>query len=632
MRSPVFTFLLAFIALILCGLVGWQISEGNLNTLLGAPPTREGDLLYTNFKPADVHRISLRGNGTYTEFVRDPLMGWQCVHPWPKDRMDPRAAERIIAFTLGTRVVDVIPIEKIDSKQAGFSDGIIDIRIEDASSRPLCKYQLGRRTAWWAENPETKRYEDPTVFIQPRDKSRKDYVYACTGDIHGAFVDGFRYLRDHQPFLFNPNGLERIRIKGQEGELTLASDQPGGVWRIVKPLELSTEKESMKHLIQGLFDLRAVKVYDRSDVTLPTGEAAGGSSLQIGLLHFGQNKETVLDVLPVQSGAHNAYATVSDRPDVVFELPVKPDAAQDMVSIAQLPLTVNELRSATLTKLNVPALRGIQIVTERDQIDLVRQNTGLWMIQDADGNQRPANRPRLVDLLTAVTDAKVAAFVTDAAVDFAPWGLDHPSVLLRFVGENNALVELAFGKDKEGSLFMNRKGTSSVVRVNPEILAKIATQSYQWRDSLVWSVGRIDIASIERTIPNRPPPFRLDYDGRDGAWKAQREGKDVTGELNPNRADYLLAAVEKLDSSRWLPPDDADAASALATPAMTLTVAVRRVDEQGDFKDLRNLTLQVAQTGPPGGYYARVLHDVNPFVLDRETVQKLTVEVFDATR
>ena len=241
------------------------------------------------------------------------------VKPW-QDRMDPRASNAILQFTLGTRVEDIIPEGKLDTAKADLREGTIGVRIENRRGEELARYLLGRKTEWWHRDPETGE-ETPTVFIQPLEAGRKGFIYACTGDIHPIFKDGLRHLRDHHPFLFNPHLLESIRIQNGEGETLLTrtddrSDPKKQNWRITKPLELSTDPAAVTKLINNLGNLRAVKVTDRSEVTLPDDEAKGRR--RIALRHVGQAEELILEILPPATpDADTVYATISDRPERV---------------------------------------------------------------------------------------------------------------------------------------------------------------------------------------------------------------------------------------------------------------------------------------------------------------------------
>lgn len=625
MRSLVFTLLLALIALLLCGLVGWRLSQGSLDAVFGAPATVQGELLYPTFKAHEVQRISLSANGLRFVCSRDRNGGWQTEYPWT-DRMDPRAAESIIGFTLGTRVAEVIPKDKIDSKQADFRDGQVGVLFENKDGRTLCKYVLGRKTAWIGSDPVTGE-ETPTVFIRPLDKSRKNYVYACNGDIHPLFKDGFKYLRDHQPFLFRPDMLQRIRIRNAAGELTLGREAPGHPWRIVKPLDLPTDVAAMKRLLEGLLTLRAVRVSDRADVTLPSNATSAGTD-QIAIQMFGVATEVVLDILPPKSpDAATRPATVSDRPTAVFELPSKANA--DLVSLSALPLAVNELRDATLTNLNIASLKGILIEPAGRPPLLISKRPGKWVLGDAE-NAPLANERRLFDLLKAVTDSKVEAFVTDAATDFTPWGLDKPFLTLRFLAADNQALELLFGSDKQGAVHVNRRGTTTVMKVNDEVITRIATQAYQWKDSRLWTLNRFDLKQIELKRDSRPAVI-LNYDGQDESWTAFREGKDVSAELDPTRANYLLGVLEGLSVNRWLPVDYAAADKALLAPALSFKVKFQLIDAEGNESGygIKQLDIAPAVEGPLNRfYYGRLTSDEHPFVLDQETMDKLKVEIF----
>jgi len=630
MRSTVLTFLLVLLASALCTLVGWRLTHGNLDVLFGSQPVKPGEALFSGFKDSDVRRMTLSRPGVSdAKFVLDEHMGWRADGPGG-DRMDPYYAAEIIAFTVTTHVAEVIPRDKIAPKQAGFTGEGITVTLEGAGGEQLCKYLLGRKTAWIGEDP-TSHEEVPTVFIHRLDKNRKNYIYACTGDIHLAFRDGFRYLRDHQPFLFRPQQLDRIHIRTTAGELTVARAAPDAPWRIIKPLDLPIDREAMVHLIEGLDKLRASKVSNRADVTVPaTGNAAG--SEQIAIHFFGAPEETVLEILPPQTAdAVTRLATVSDRPNAVFELPAKSE--NSMISLSSLPLTVNDLRDKTLTNLNIGAVTGILIQPAGRPEILLTRKPGKWVMGQGE-TQQPANDHRLFDLLQAVSVAKVAAFVTDAATDFSQWGLDHPFLTLRFMAGEVQSLELSFGRDKSGGVFVNRRGTTSVMRINDDILARIATQAYEWRGSKLWDLNSQDLDSISRNIRGKSL-IKLTYE-QDAAiqWKAERNHREASTDLNRGRADHFLEDLEKLEVNRWLPMDDQAADAALLNPVMVLRIETRRVDPAtSDPLPSEAFELKVApavEGATNRFYYGSVSSNPNPFLLDLETVTKLVAKgLFD---
>ena len=624
MRSTAFTFLLSLIALVTCGLAGWWLSDGKPGSLFGTPPTPPGERLYTSFAAGDVRKIQISVQGKDAEFVKS-ANGWQVVHPW-QDRMDPRAAVSIISFTLGMRVEDLAPTGEIHLAETGLTENAIHIRLEGTDGRPLAKYRLGRRTPWLASDPESGQ-PVPTLFVQPWDKNRKSHVFACTGDILPLFKNQLKYLRDHHPFFFHPATLRKIRIRSAEGELTLGRDTPQEAWHIVKPLDLRTDPAAIKTLIEGLHNMQAVAINETAPT--PPTKGAANSSRQIALTVFGSDSETVLEIHPPETpAARDVSATVSDRPGTVFKLPLKPQL--DLVSLADLPLAVNDLRDSTLTNLNVASLQAVSIQPSTGpEIFITREDAKLWTTV-IEGRKHQANELRLYELLKAMTTERVIGFESDAATDFTPWGLTRPFLTLSFLAQDSRALTLRFGMDKHGTLFVNRLGTSSVARVDRSLLTSIAIHPYEWRSSRLWSLSRIDLESIQRSMPQQAP-ITLAYDYLfDETWHGTSAGKDVSDEINPANAKILLASLESLETTRWLAADDADANSALTTPALTLTVEEKQIDDQGKTTGISRHQLTFApQAGatPAAFYYGREGSDDHPFLIERSCFENLAVDV-----
>ncbi len=625
MRSFGFTFLLALVAALVCAAAALQWRQGNFDSIFGEPPTPVGQRIYTAFRPEQVKHIRVSSNGNTATFALKSN-GWQASSPWA-DRMNPRAAAAIIDFTLGMRVEDVAHENKVDHAKVSLADTAINIRLEDENHSPLAKYQLGRVSPWKAE---FEGIEQPvtTLFVKPRDKNHRDHVYLCTGDITPLFKDGLKFLRDHHPFYFNPINLQKIRMRSQQGDLTLGRATPTSPWRIVQPLDLPTDSAAIKTLLKGIFELQAAKVSDRADVTLPAADSATKTN-QIALTAFGSEIETILDIYPPETPeSRDVKAIVSDRPDTVFDLPAKPEPG--LVSLADLPVTVNDLRDPTLTHLNIQSLRAIAIQPSTGrEIIISREPPRPWTAA-TDGRSFEANEENLYSLLKAVTTTRAIGFESDAATDFTPWGLDRPFLSLRFLAANNQGLELRFGIDSKGSYFVNRLGSPTVMRVPSSLIQAIAVRPYEWRHSRLWSVDRINLMAIELKHAAEPP-LTLKYNFIDEAWQAERAGENLTPSLDPARANFMLTNLEGLKVSRWLATDDEGALSALATPTLTFTVVEKTFDAEGSFTGLSNRRVSFAPAAPganPGFYYGRLSSEPHPFLLGASAYQKIAVDLF----
>lgn len=623
MRSLSFTLVLIAAATLLGGVAGWCVMKGDLAALLGVPPTAPGERLYPTLKAADVRKIQVSTRNADAEFIKT-TNGWVATRPW-QDRMDPDAAMAIIGFTLGMRVEDAAEVTEVPQSEAGLTvEQAVSIRLEGPDGRPLAKYRLGKRAAWLAQGADAAD-RVPTVFVQPTDKHRKSHVFLCTGDILPWFRNNLGFLRDHHPFFFHPDLLREIRIRSAEGEMTLARATPRDAWRITKPLELATHPAAISSLINGLGKLAAVSVADHPT---PPADAAATAEQQIALAVFNTDAVSVLEIsAPASAASRDVQATVSDRPGTVFSLPLKPE--RGLVSLADIPTTVNDLRDPALINLKKEEIQAmiIQPATGQD-INLFREEARLWTTR-IDGAKCQANETRLFELLATMVSQRAIGFESDAATDFSPWGLDRPALKLSFITHDSRSVTLRFGLDKQGRLFANRLGTPSVMRLDPSLLSKIAVNPYEWRQARLWAVNRVDLVEIQRLAPEQPT-LTLNYNFIDESWTATGPDlRDVSDDVNPIRANYLLGGIENIEVARWLSPNDPAATAALAKPTLTLTVTAKQVNDQGQETGTVRRTLQLAPQPDTGAFYGRLEGERYLFLLDAATHDKLAVDPLD---
>jgi hypothetical protein len=623
LRSFLFTTVLAALAVLLGALAIWQAQDGNLKRLLGTPPVTIGNRIYPNFPRDQVATIKLASNGIEAVFSKTEK-GWMCSIPW-NDRMDHRAAVAMLDFISTTTATDLSSRDGIDAKSAGLQAGNTEIRCRSASGESLAFFRLGRRTPW-LHLPDEKHAElVPTIYLLPLEKGRKTHVYAATGDLLPLFKNGFRYLREHRPFYLNPLALQRIKLSTAEGELTLERAQPNQAWRITKPLDLATNPASVKALLEGLYKLQATKLFERSELTLPAESEANGKH-EIGITHFGSESESWLQWYSAKNAdAAELLATVSDRPETIFSLPTQ--AEHGLVSLSELPLSVNELRDLSLTNLNIASIRGIAIDTATTPTVLIsREPPQPWMAT-INGKEQIANESRLFDLFKACTETKALAFETDAAPeDLSPWGLHRPILSLIFLAQDNKSLGIQFGLNHSGQLFAKRNDSSTILRIENRFLEKIAVNAHEWRHARLWSFSKVDLTRITRTEGNAPS-LELAYNDLAETWKATREGKDITADLDPILASYVLTSLENLQVASWLSPTDADATKALASPALSFTITENTVDDLGDVNGSKSVTLTLAHGR--NIVFGKISSDPSPFTLTPENYLKLAIPLLD---
>ena len=274
--------------------------------------------------------------------------------------MDPRAAVGIINFTLGLRVEDSAPEDKLNLAQSPASPKAPSTSASKTpTTTPSPNYKLGRVTPWKAA-VEGIEQPVPTVFVQPRDKNHKHQVY-CLHRRHHHAVQGWSEIPARPPAV-----LFQSRHPAQDPH-PLATGRPHPRPRgTPKPVaHRQTARSAHRSRRHEVAARRTVRTAGRESLRPRDGHPASrttraGKTGQIALVAFDSETETLLEIFPPESpDAHEVKATISDRPDTVFDLPLKPEPG--LVSLANLPLSVNDLRDPTLTHLNIQSLRGIAI-------------------------------------------------------------------------------------------------------------------------------------------------------------------------------------------------------------------------------------------------------------------------------
>ncbi len=625
MRSILLTLTVAISALALGAVALWQHRDGNLHRILGQPPTTIGNKIFPDFDPNEAVSISLVSGGVEADFIKT-LDGWKSTKPWD-DRMDMRAAMAIIGFTSSTTAEDLVERDKLDPDLSGMGSTSHNVRIKNVKGNTIAYYRLGRKTPWEHLSQAEGAKPAPTIYLLPLERGRKSHVYAATGDILPLFKDNFKYLRDHRPLYFNPLNLQKIYIKTSEGELTLGREKLNSPWRIIKPLDLATDPATMKNLLEKLFEMQAIKLSDRSEVTI-SKERTNSNKIEISIVNYGSDQQTKLEIFPAESAsARTSLAIVSDRPDTVFDLPLKSEP--DLISISDLPLTVNELREATLTNLNIASIRGIAIESVASPTILVSRDPPAPWIVTVSNRELEANEQRLFELLKAVTETRALAFVTDSAPeDLSPWGFDRPILKLIFLAENHQSLTLLFGLDTSGNLYAMRKGSTSIMSLDVEFLEKIAVRQHEWRHARLGSFNRVDLMSLKRQ-DIQAESLELSYDFIGDTWKAKRGEKDVSANLDPLKANFLMGVIESLEVKEWLSEDDEEAIKTLENPFLKFEIQQRLVDDFGDKTGEVTEVISIGVSKTSGKIFGKKSSENLYFSLSEETVLKLSIPLLD---
>lgn len=566
------------------------------------------------------------------EFSYDHKTGiWNGDEPW-QDRADgPFHIAPLVLMADTAEIQEVLDVDDIDRKTFGLDKDGVRVIFHNTKGDEIANFMIGRSSPWKKKIEGEQEILVPTVFIRKRDKAEKDALYLCTdstGDVHKLFKNNLEYFRDHRPFALNINTLKQVRLKRGNSEIILQHDAPQAEWKISKPLELETDRKATQEFLATLSKLSAIKLHPRASITLPDNAT---NLTEVGISTFGDEEEVTLRIYPAQPGAASTYATVSNR-DIVFELPLI-STPSIPAYVTKIPSDVNQLRSRTMVKLDKRDLRGVIVRTPTTNPVIITRIPGEpYKMLDFNNEPRAIDEAVLAELFQALSVDPVKNFVSDAATDLTPYGLDSPFLTVDLVHFAGKPARVQFGTPKDNdSIYVNLKGSPIVWEIDTATLTKISRFYWDWKPKIVWNLPVSDITSFT-TQERGKPKVTVNYDYFGDTFTATRGEEDVSHLLNPNRAKYFLNQNHLLAATRRLGPTNKEAAAALQNPIFTVEITAQNYDFEGLPSDSTTYQLDLARTSESGTslfYYAKASNDPDYFLINLETVNKLATDIFD---
>ncbi len=315
---------------------------------------------------------------------------WWITKPF-RDRLNPAAADAILAFTQKARVVDTLPYNQ-DTKARMREYGVqsnphtitLKVTEPDGGHTTVARYTLGSSSPWLADAGDGKSVI-PTTYLRTKFYGKDKRVHVVSGNILHVFREGLAALRDPRPLLFAPDSLRELEILPQGDEknkITARRLSAESRWNIISPCITQADQDKLNNLAASLVNLAAVKVQDAADCEISAS------------LLYTVRMKTETEAEPVELKIYESFAspadgqllchaTVSNRP-VVFTLQAEPRVSRKgsysriVNSICNLPVLPSDamakLRSGSGTvytgnlPLSLAELRSLKFtdVTDKD--------------------------------------------------------------------------------------------------------------------------------------------------------------------------------------------------------------------------------------------------------------------------
>lgn len=494
---------LAILAFSLGTLVLIQNQAGNLNSIFGAPALSEGDQVY-EFDPRKVGRIVILNSDGTSAVVKKQGNSWITDSPW-RDFAEPSLVQSIIEFSNNLIIEDVVKADDVaDLAEFGLQSSKIGIQLYDTGGKSICNFNLGRYTAWRTvvKDEDTGprsvgqaaagESSFPTVMIWPAEKNRRDFLYVCGDRINPAlrripirslFQNELKLLRNHSVFYRPPHFAAEITLQDQNSEIIITRENTSTMskWRLTKPFDLAANSQAIQSLIAQLTRLRAAAVLDESSEALaePLQENLTQTiSLKFFLPDGSVSEPTNVHIYPPENENDSTVsAVVSYGPKNQRSAILKLNRSD----LAQLPTKVNQLRSRTLTSLQVAQIKSIKVTDNRNRnLELglefdPHERARRWHAQIGT-YQGLANEQQVKGLFESLLIDEIAAFSDDAAADLNDYGLDQPlrTIILNLKDKRN--IEFTIGAALRNHFYARNQTTGRILEISHSAYQALTTE------------------------------------------------------------------------------------------------------------------------------------------------------------
>ena len=241
------------------------------------------------------------------------------------------------------------------------------------------------------------------------------------------------------------------------------------------------------------------------------------------------------------------------------------------------------------------------------------------------GKTEPANPERVLSLINEMNAALVREFSADVANNLDPYGLQQPFLEVEWrVKEKSTLLK--FGQGKDNGVFCQYDHEPFIYRINPLLLGALPTDSLKWAALNILSVSTLTVKRIILT-EGATPPVNLLYDAELATWSGELAGKDITAQIDRNKANSLLNRLSNFSAETWV-SDRTAGYEALKNPS--LTIQILATDPLRPDAAPRPRLLSFAPTTPgrlTTSFYGRLDDNPDIFLISRDTYRELVMPV-----
>lgn len=292
-------------------------------------------------------------------------------------------------------------------------------------------------------------------------------------------------------FAFEPEAVRSIEISRTDE--VIACSLEGDAWQIRRPFGAKADESVVNRMLAALHNLESTAAIEREE-----RRARGLTVADYGLVPprvvvriEGKGFRRLLNIGSASADGKSVYLAIDNAKENVYV--ANPDF------LAALPKRASDLRSKQLFDYAPETVERIEIKTSEAFISIVRDDDTGWHLQQP--VMARADRARVMRLIDALTDLRIATFLPDASPQAPIYGFDEvDSMVLMKGGEDVLGKELRLGlplQDQPGMVYASFRGEDSVFALPETILDALkGLKVDSLRDRSLLSLSMDDLHAI----------------------------------------------------------------------------------------------------------------------------------------
>jgi hypothetical protein len=398
-------------------------------------------------------------------------------------------------------------------------------------------------------------------------------------------------------FTFKREDVSAITLT--RGSQTITLENQDSKWIIKQPVNAAADQSAVDGLVNSLTDARVER-----NLTASADE----------IKSYGLNEPAVMLEIKLKNGQSHrvrlgnkdfsglsVYGQLDEGKDVAI-LPVALLTGSDK--------SLDDLRDRAVFGISQYDISSLTLNNENGRIALAKQD-GNWSLKSP--VEAPADEGEVSSLLSDLSSAKAAEFVSETADDLAKYGLDKPEITLTAQLQGGGERVLAIGSKTEEQYFAKSSDRPNIFKVESSLYDKLNTKAVSLRDKQIIKLDKDALARVQIKNPNLTLVAEKDKDNK---WiiKEPSDKKDQEAQ-----SFKLFDPLENNKATEVL--DKAPASVNLSKPAVEVRLT---------SKDGKTTTLRISAADGDHAYVS-VEGRAGVYKVSKQMVESLSFKAADIT-